>query len=95
MSESQSYGVLISPHPLIWVKDREQIIIIDEQSQEIYALYHVEAAVWSWLTLAYSYPRIVELLAAMLGIPCPEAEHRLQIMVQNWQKAGILAKESR
>ncbi|MEO8355190.1 MAG: hypothetical protein ABI621_04700 [Chloroflexota bacterium] len=95
MSGNQSYEVLINPHPLYWVRDREQILIVDEQSQEIYALQHVEAAVWTWLALAYSYAKIVELSTAMLGVPSAEAEQRLQVIFQNWQNTGILAIEAR
>jgi hypothetical protein len=85
---------LVSPHPLYWVKDRDQILIVDEEDQEIYTLQNVEAALWVWLTLGYSYPKIVELSAKMVGLPSMEMEQRLRVIFLRWQVVGILAVPS-
>ena len=94
MNEKASCQVLSNPCPLYWVKDREQLLIVDEQHQEIYALLGVEAAVWTWLTFGYPYAKIVELLAETLELPMVETEQRLHVIFQNWKKTGILAVEA-
>lgn len=94
MSGLKCYRVLTNPNPLYWVKDQDQIFIIDEHSQEIYRMHHLEALVWTWLTLAYSYSKIVELLTALLVISSAEAEQRLRIIFQTWKNAGILNVET-
>ena len=91
MSEKVSCQVLSTPRPLYWVRDREQIVIVDEQTQEIHTLIGVEAAVWTWLTFGHPYTKIVELLAATLELPMVETEQRLHVIFQTWKKAGILA----
>lgn len=95
MSDNQPQAILINPRPLYWVKDRDQILVVDEQDQQVHPLHSVEAAVWSWLALSYPYPKIVELLAAMLQISSLETEQRLGVIFQNWQKTGILTVEAR
>jgi len=86
--------VLISPASVSWIKDREQIIVMDEQRQEIFVLRGVEAVVWDCLVLTYPYSKIVRSLTVMLEVSSEEAEKRLWTIFQKWIRAGLLGIEA-
>jgi hypothetical protein len=86
--------VLISSDLISWVKDREQIIVLDEQHQEMFVLRGVEVAVWGWLALSYPYAKIIRSLTVMLDVSADEAEQCLWATLQKWIDAGILNIES-
>ena len=94
MSASRFREVLISPDSVSWIKDREQIIVMDEQRQEVFVLLGVEAVVWSYLVLTYPYSKIVRSLTLMLEVSSEEAEKRLWTIFQKWIRAGLLGMEA-
>jgi hypothetical protein len=78
---------------LRWVKEASSILLVDEQRHKTYTLQGIEAAVWSWLTLAYPYPKLVTLTAALLALPPEEAEQQLWALLAKWHSDGILEKK--
>lgn len=87
--------ILICPETVRWVNDAGQILVIDEQRGVTHTLRGVEAAVWDWLTLAYPYPVLVEMLAALLALSPGEAAARLEAILAAWQTAGLLEVETK
>lgn len=87
--------VLSTPESLRWVKEAASILLVDEHRRKTYTLRGTEAAVWSWLTLAYPYPKLVTLTAALLALPPEEAEQQLQSLLAKWYADGILEKKER
>jgi hypothetical protein len=82
--------ILICPESVRWVNDAGQILVIDERRGVTHTLRGVEAAVWDWLTLAYPYPALVEMLAALLTLPSDQSAERLGDILAAWQTAGLL-----
>lgn len=73
-----------------WVEDANHVVVVDERRGEAHLLHGAEAALWDWLSLAYPYPRLVRLLAALLALPVADAEQRLAAILQDWCAAGLL-----
>lgn len=48
---------------------------------------------WSWLTLAYPYTRLVQMAALLLKLPVAEAEDFLTSLLCQWEKAGLLEEQ--
>jgi hypothetical protein len=85
--------VLTCPAPVWWVKDADQILVVDEQKGTLVILRGLEAVIWDWLTLMYSYPRLVNLLAALRVVPADEAERQLIDVLSAWQSIGLLQRD--
>jgi hypothetical protein len=69
MSLTQQAAVLTCPPSVRWVKDADQILVVNERRGTSVALRGAEAAIWDWLTLRYPYPTLVNLLAALQATP--------------------------
>ncbi len=82
--------ILTCPENVRWVNDAGQILVIDEGRGVLHTLRGDEAAVWDWLALAYPYPALVEMLAALLALSPGEAAARLEAILAVWQTAGLL-----
>lgn len=82
--------ILNSTDSVFWVKDRGQILVLDEQRQEMLVLRGVEAAVWGWLVLDHPYEKMVRSLTVMLGASAEEAEQCLSTIIQKLISAGFL-----
>jgi len=80
--------ILVTPPHIRWVVDARKTIVINEQTGEAHLLTGIEAAVWSWLSLAYPYSKLVSMMTAFLR--CEDAELRLNDLLQSWYAAGIL-----
>jgi hypothetical protein len=76
-----------------WVKDSNQILIVDEQVNTPTVLRGVEAAVWDWLMLGYNLPDVTELLAVLCNESQSLAETRLCGLLQGWLKSGLLNRQ--
>jgi hypothetical protein len=90
MSQPQPVIHLRCPENIQWAREAEQILVVDGRGGQAYALRGVEAAVWSWLALAYPYPQIVGFLAELLAAPVEQAEQRLAAILKAWLAAGLL-----
>ena len=93
MNATLSPTMLITPEHILWVKDQDKIIVIDKQQKRTLYLQDLEAALWSWLTLAYPYQKLIYLLQASLDTTTQEAEKQLISFLQKWHSAGILVLE--
>jgi len=82
--------VFSCPEAVRWVEDADRVLVVDDRSGETHTLRGAEAAVWGWLTLAYPYPKLVRLLAALLVLSSADAEQRLVAILQDWRAAGLL-----
>lgn len=90
MSLNPTPLIYLSPAGIRWVKDAEQVIVVDEQTERVHFLRGMEAVVWIWLSLAYAYPKLLNLMAALLALPVGEVEPKLLSLLQHWQQAGLL-----
>ncbi len=75
---------------LQWVKDTNQIIIVDEQHNAPIILQGAEVAIWEWLTLEYPYAKLLKLVEGLLKTSTDEAAQQLSIIAQRWQALGLL-----
>ncbi len=74
----------------MWVKDREQIIIVDSKEQRAWILQGAEGAVWDWGMLGYGYERLIQMLALLWGIDKAKAARNLQQILSVWQARGFI-----
>ena len=86
---------LTCPETVAWVKDADCIIVVNERRGESHILRGEEAALWSWLMLAYPYPKLARLLAELLALPPAEAKRQLAVFLQGWRIAGLLEEAER
>ncbi len=75
---------------IVWVKDAEQTILIEEAGKHSWILRGEEAAIWDWLTLSHPSERIVRFLSVLSGTSTGEAREALLAILQGWEKAEIL-----
>jgi hypothetical protein len=75
---------------IVWVKDAEQTILIEEKTKHSWIVSGENAAIWDWLTLNYPSERIVRLLSVLSGTSTEEARKALAAILQEWEKAGIV-----
>ena len=75
---------------IVWVKDAEQTILIEERTKRSWILRGEEAAIWDWLSLNYRSERIIHLLSVLSGASTEEARRALLDILQGWETAGIL-----
>jgi hypothetical protein len=78
---------------VVWAKDAEQAILVEEQSGRSWSLGGVEAAIWDWLAEGYPSERIACFLALATGFPEAEAWRTLAMILRGWEEAGILVGE--
>jgi hypothetical protein len=90
MSKSDSSITLTCPATIQWVKDSGQIVVVDEKKSGTWILHGFEAAVWDYLMLGYSYPKLIETLSTLLGLPSQEAEEKVAASIRAWQASGLL-----
>jgi hypothetical protein len=88
--EDSSLLGLTCPPCLHWVKDSNQILIVDERVNTPTVLRDVEAAVWDWLMLGYNLADVTGLLAELCHESLSLAETRLFGLLQGWLKSGWL-----
>ncbi len=86
--------VLVCPEYVQWVRDADQTLVVNSRRGTLYRLRGTGAAVWDWLTLGYSYARLVALLAALLGDAPEEGEATLVRLLTEWLENGLLEEES-
>jgi hypothetical protein len=81
-------GYRCSP-TIVWVKDANQILLVNQKTDHSRFLRDVEATVWDWLILGYSYAKITQMLALMLNIS-EDAGPVLESVLHDWLAAGII-----
>ena len=90
MKTQDSFHVIQLPESVFWVRDKNRIVVIDIEKPYTQALHGLEAAIWGWLTLGYSYPRLLKLVTTALEVHPETAENSLLETLNTWIAAGIL-----
>jgi hypothetical protein len=78
------------PAHIRWVQDKHQIFVVDSQRNVTYCLTGIDAAIWGFFWLGYSYAQIVKLTAALSNTPPQEARARLAHQLRQWHDNGLL-----
>jgi hypothetical protein len=78
---------------VVWVKDTEQILVVDTQSQRHRTLRDKEAVVWELLAVGYPYERLVTMLALVFSLTTSQAESVLTEMVHKWHEERLVCRE--
>ncbi len=82
--------VYTCPSHIKWVTDDTRIIIVNEQQNSHHILTEAEAAIWNWMTIPYSYRKLLPLVTLLWSLPLPKAEERLQLILHKWHEDGLL-----
>lgn len=93
MKQDRSHLTYICPKSIYWVKDSNQIIVVDSQANKTQILTSLEVTIWGLLTLSYSYPNIVRFLSALLSLPVDKAERVLVKTLDDWRRVDLLRIE--
>jgi hypothetical protein len=88
--EDSALLILTCPPCLHWVKDSNQVLVVDERLNTATVLQGVEAAVWDWLMLGYNLADVTGLLAGLCHESQGLAETRLLGLLQGWLQSGWL-----
>jgi hypothetical protein len=88
---SQNVVYRCSPS-VVWVKDAEQILVVDGETQRSWALRDAGAVTWELLVVGYPYRRLVAMLSLILSLPAQEAERMLVDILQQWHDGGIVCE---
>ena len=75
---------------IVWVKDADQTLAVDTETEQSWPLRGVEAVVWDLLAVGYSYQKIVPMLSLILSLPIEEAERALASVLEKWRDAGVV-----
>jgi hypothetical protein len=79
------------PQGLHWVKDADQVIVVDEERNIPIVLTGIEVPIWEWLTLEYPYSKLLKLTTLLLETKTEEAAaEKLSTIMHNWQTLGLL-----
>lgn len=93
LSTGKPCGVILTGSKgVYWVKDSAQVVVVDESSGKIFLLRGKEAALWSWLSLSYPYPKLAAMMSVLLGVSNAEAEQELETILQAWLSVGLLVR---
>lgn len=78
---------------VVWVKDAEQILVVDTQSQRHRALRDREAVIWELLAVGYPHEKLVQMLSLVFSLVPAEAERVLAEAVHRWCEEGLVCRE--
>lgn len=78
-----------------WVRDDEMTLLVNEQSGQTFVLKGLEAAIWDWLSMQFSYTKITGLLEVVSELSTVEAEFYLNTILNQWVENGLLMIEER
>ena len=78
-----------------WVRDDDITLLVNEQSGQTFVLKGLEAAIWDWLIMHFSYTKITDLLGASLEFSTVQAELYLNTILNQWVENGLLMIEKR
>lgn len=83
----------VTPPSLRWCQDSTRVLVIDEQSAQAVSLTGLDAAVWKWLVLSYSYADVLRFTSVFLNLPEGETRARLTLLLNQWIELGLLVGE--
>jgi len=78
------------PAGVEWVKNSDGILVVHRNQNQSYHLTGIESVLWSWISLSYTYPRLVSMLAELAGISRLAAGRKLRQVLEDWRGKGIL-----
>lgn len=79
-----------TPESVCWVNDGKQITVINRESNRFFTLSGLEAVVWNWLSLGYSYQQIEIMTAHLLSQSESEAVDVLGSIFRDWYTNDLL-----
>lgn len=82
--------VYCSTPGIAWVKDAELTLLVDEEQGRSWSLHGIEAAIWDLLTLAYSFPEIVQVVSLLARCGAEEASEIVTALLHTWEAQGIV-----
>ena len=68
---------------IVWVKDAEQTILIEQAGKRSWMIRREESAIWDWLTLNHPSEKIVHFLSVLSGTSTEEARKALAWLQAN------------
>ena len=75
---------------IVWAKDVDQTVVIDQETRHSWSLRGAEEVVWDLVTMGHSYRGIMRMLSLILSLPVEEAEGILVGALRQWRDAGIV-----
>ena len=75
---------------IIWVRDADQTLLVDQETKQSWSLRGVSAVIWDLLAVGYSHQRIVPLLSLLISLPVEEVERDLTKVLGKWLDEGIV-----
>ena len=75
---------------IVWVKDAGQTLVVDEETEQFWALRGAEAVVWDLLAVGYSYRKIIQMLSLIYSLSVEKARDTLVGVLQKWKNANII-----
>jgi len=75
---------------IVWVRDAQQTILVNEETGDSWILQDVESVIWDWLAVTRSSDEITQMLSLALSLSVEEAARTFSGVCQNWLEAGIL-----
>ncbi len=84
---------LSTPASMRWCQESNHILVIVEQTGLAVRLTGLEAAVWKWLTLSYTYETVLRFAEVFLNLPKDETRARLNQILQDMVELGLLINE--
>lgn len=90
MGQPTSSVTYTCPASVRWIRDTNQVIVIDERQHRLFQFRGVEAEIWGLLSLRYPYPKTVSLVAALLNLSADAAERELCHVLARWHGMGLL-----
>jgi len=91
MTTKTKSSYVFCPDKWQYVQDTNSTILVHTTDQKTYTLHGFESSIWSWLTLNYSYRKLVKLLTALLEVSEEDAIVRLQAILLKWVEIGIVS----
>ena len=94
MSRSSTLAYDCAPN-VTWVKDANQVIVVQGRGARCWSLQGVEAVIWDLLTLSYGFARMVDFLAVLSEGSRENAATTLLTTMRRWEEEGIVTANGR
>jgi hypothetical protein len=75
---------------VVWLRDGNQVFLVDEERHTGWTLRGVEATIWDLIVLTYPYSNIVTFLSLLLCVSADEAKTQLKTTLYQWQTVGLV-----
>ena len=84
-------GSFVTPASVRWCQDSTRVLVIDESANLAVSLAGLDAAVWKWFSLSYTYRDVLSFTQVFLKLSREDTEHRLNQIITQWVELGFLA----